>query len=91
MMRSSRRTHNQAKTLRGRLSRSEVLLWVRLRGREPGQPTFRRQHPIGPYITDFCCSAARLVIEVDAAFTSMRTRWPTMRTERLSSSRAAIV
>ena len=28
-------------------------------------PTFRRQHPIGPFIADFCCSAARLVIEVD--------------------------
>ena len=47
------------------MSRSEVLLRARLRGREPGQPTFRRQHPVGPYITDFCCSAARLVIEVD--------------------------
>jgi very-short-patch-repair endonuclease len=47
------------------MGRSEVLLWVRLRGREPGQPTVRRQHPIGPYITDFCCSAARLAIEVD--------------------------
>jgi len=64
-IRSHRRTHNQAKALRGALSRSEVLLWVRLRGREPGQPTFRRQHPIGPYITDFCCSVARLVVEVD--------------------------
>jgi len=42
-----------------------VLLWVRLRERKPGQPSFRRQHPIGPYITDFCCSTARLVIEVD--------------------------
>jgi very-short-patch-repair endonuclease len=47
------------------MSRSEVLLWVRLRGREPGQPTFRRQHPIGPYIADFFCSAAKLVVEVD--------------------------
>jgi len=56
---------NQARSLRGALSRSEVLLWVRLRGREPGEPTFRRQHPIGPYIADFYCSAAKLVVEVD--------------------------
>jgi very-short-patch-repair endonuclease len=26
---------------------------------------FRRQHPIGPYILDFYCSAARLAIEID--------------------------
>ena len=30
-------------------------------------PTFRRQHPIGPYIADFYCSAAKLVIEIDGA------------------------
>lgn len=26
---------------------------------------FRRQHPIGPYIVDFYCAKAKLVIEVD--------------------------
>jgi very-short-patch-repair endonuclease len=43
----------------------EVLLWMRLRGRGPGRPVFRRQHPFGPYILDFYCAQARLVIEVD--------------------------
>jgi very-short-patch-repair endonuclease len=64
-MRSPRKTVNQARRQRGSMQRSEVLLWVRLRGREPGQPSFRRQHPIGPYIADFYCSASKLVIEVD--------------------------
>src|SRR5580658_4142784 len=73
-MRSPRRTVNQARDLRGSLTRSEVLLWVRLRGREPGQPTFRRQHPIGPYIADFYCSASRLVIEVDGGIHSGEDR-----------------
>ena len=27
--------------------------------------TFRRQTPIGPYIVDFVCHAAKLVIEID--------------------------
>jgi len=27
--------------------------------------TFRRQHPIGPYVADFTCVPAHLVIEVD--------------------------
>ena len=42
----------------------EGLLWQHLRKR-PGGFKFRRQHPIGWYITDFYCPAARLVIEVD--------------------------
>ena len=43
----------------------EVVLWVRLRPRQPDAPRIRRQHPIGPYIADFYCAEARLVIEVD--------------------------
>ncbi|WP_376836906.1 endonuclease domain-containing protein [Brevundimonas balnearis] len=43
----------------------EAMLWNRLRKRLPGQPIFRRQHPIDPYVADFCCVEARLVIEVD--------------------------
>ena len=27
---------------------------------------FRRQHPIGPYVADFACVAAKLVVEVDS-------------------------
>ncbi|MFK9876730.1 DUF559 domain-containing protein, partial [Klebsiella pneumoniae] len=27
--------------------------------------TFRRQHPVGPYILDFACCAIRLAIELD--------------------------
>ena len=26
---------------------------------------FRRQHPIGPYVADFACVIAKLVVEVD--------------------------
>src|ERR1700754_3728806 len=45
---------------------------------------FRRQQPIGPYIADFYCCAAQLVIELDgsqlgedarAAYDEARTRW----------------
>lgn len=43
----------------------EVILWSRLRTRRPGEPTFRRQYPVGPYILDFYCSAARVAVEVD--------------------------
>ncbi len=47
------------------MSKPEVYLWERFRGREPGKPKFRRQHPFGPYILDFFCAPARLAIEID--------------------------
>ncbi len=42
----------------------EVLLWQRLRRRQIGAK-FRKQHPVGPYIVDFCCVESWLVVEVD--------------------------
>jgi very-short-patch-repair endonuclease len=47
------------------MTRPEFLLWERLRLRRPGNPIFRRQHPIGPYILDFYCFRARLAVEID--------------------------
>ncbi|WP_420142483.1 endonuclease domain-containing protein [Sphingomonas sp.] len=55
-----------ARKLRKDMSLPEVLLWQRLRGAQAGAK-FRRQHPIGPYVVDFYCGAARLVVEVDGA------------------------
>jgi very-short-patch-repair endonuclease len=54
-----------ARRLRRALSSPEVRLWNKLRQRAPGLPTFRRQHPIGPYVLDFYCAKARLAIEID--------------------------
>ena len=53
-----------ARKYRRELSYPEVLLWQRLRSKATGAK-FRRQHPIGPYVADFYCAAARLVVEVD--------------------------
>jgi very-short-patch-repair endonuclease len=47
------------------MSPPEARLWSRLRKRVPGQPVFRRQHPVGPYVLDFYCASARLAIELD--------------------------
>jgi very-short-patch-repair endonuclease len=54
-----------ANQLRRTMSPPEVRLWLRLRERTDGRPVFRRQHPIGPYVVDFYCAAARLAVEVD--------------------------
>ena len=43
---------------------AERLLWSGLRNDQLGW-RFRRQHPIPPYIVDFACVEARLIIEAD--------------------------
>ena len=55
-----------ARRLRKKLTPAEALMWWRLR-RDYGDWRFRRQHPVGPYIADFACIEARLVIEIDGA------------------------
>jgi very-short-patch-repair endonuclease len=66
-MRGSILTGKRARALRRRLTPPETRLWVRLRRRGPGRPTFRRQYPIDPYVADFCCVEARLIVEIDGA------------------------
>lgn len=52
----------RARRLRAQPTRAEQRLWERLRRLEV---RFRRQAPIGPYVADFVCHAAKLIIEVD--------------------------
>ena len=44
----------------------EALLWKLLQG-SPCGVRFRRQYAIGPYVADFYCPSAKLVIEIDGA------------------------
>jgi very-short-patch-repair endonuclease len=44
---------------------AEAKLWQVLRKRQLINARFRRQHPIPPYIVDFCAPRLKLVIEVD--------------------------
>ncbi|WP_406858152.1 endonuclease domain-containing protein [Alsobacter sp. KACC 23698] len=55
-----------ATRLRREMTVPERLLWRVVRNHIPLRSThFRRQVALGPYIADFCCLAARLVVEVD--------------------------
>jgi very-short-patch-repair endonuclease len=47
------------------LTDAERKLWFALRDRRFAGFKFRRQVPTGPFIADFVCFEARLVIEVD--------------------------
>ncbi|MEE2525397.1 DUF559 domain-containing protein [Hyphobacterium sp. HN65] len=67
MRKSEQRSRAFAKRLRNNLTNAETILWSRLRRGGLNGQKFRRQHPIGPYIVDFACIQARLVVEVDGA------------------------
>ncbi|OYW40410.1 MAG: hypothetical protein B7Z42_04190 [Brevundimonas sp. 12-68-7] len=53
---------DRARRLRTEPTRTEAKLWQHLRKLDI---RFRRQAPIGPYVVDFACHSAKLVIEVD--------------------------
>ncbi|NJO53940.1 MAG: endonuclease domain-containing protein [Bacteroidales bacterium] len=61
----SDRQRARAKALRRTMTRAETLLWRHLKAHRADGLGFRRQTPIGPYIVDFVCHAARLIIELD--------------------------
>ena len=52
----------RARTLRSNATSEERKVWQLL---SRYRPKFTRQLPIGPYIADFACRAARLVVEID--------------------------
>ena len=54
-----------ARRLRREMTPAEAKLWAILRGRGLAGLKFRRQYMIGSYYADFCCVAAKLVIELD--------------------------
>ena len=60
-------TTNQARSLRLRFTSAEAKLWHKLRDRRLGGHKFLRQVPIGPYIADFVCRGAKLIVEVDGS------------------------
>src|SRR5512143_1874722 len=53
--------------LRKEPTEAEVKMWSYLRRGNLRGARFRRQHAIGPYVTDFCCPKARLIIELDGS------------------------
>ena len=58
-------TRQKARSLRHSLTKGEVLLWLELRELKIAGLHFRKQAPIGPYIVDFVCHTAKVVVEVD--------------------------
>ena len=91
---------SRAKAFRKALTPPEFRLWQALRQDHVGKTKFRRQHPIGPYILDFYCAAAKLAIEIDGsvhdqpkqlAHDRRRTAWLNSRGIRVIRLRASDV
>jgi very-short-patch-repair endonuclease len=71
-----------ARTLRGNATDAERHLWFHIRRKQLSGFRFRRQQPMGPYIVDFFCPEASLIIEIDggqhdesAERDAVRMRW----------------
>ena len=73
MLQGDEITVRRARQLRRKMTLHEVLLWQRLRQR-PGGFKFRNQHPATPYVFDFYCHEARLIVEVDGQSHGMGDR-----------------
>jgi very-short-patch-repair endonuclease len=58
---------DRRRELRNNLTPAEAALWRLLQDSKLNGAKFRRQHSIENYIVDFCCPAAKLVIELDGA------------------------
>jgi very-short-patch-repair endonuclease len=65
--RSTPKSMHRAGELHREQTHAEAKLWVVLRAHRAKGVHFRRQHAIGPYITDFCAPRQKLVIELDGS------------------------
>jgi very-short-patch-repair endonuclease len=59
--------NEKARSIRKRATDHERILWTRLRRFKTIGFHFRCQHPIGPFVADFACISAGLVIELDGS------------------------
>ncbi|MFT4602771.1 MAG: very-short-patch-repair endonuclease [Arenicella sp.] len=56
-----------ARKLRNNSTKSEIILWKGLKGKQMRGYDFHRQKPLDKYIADFFCHELRLVIELDGS------------------------
>ena len=56
-----------ARGLRVNMTEAERRFWSIVRGKRIEGFKFRRQQPIGPFVVDFICVDARLIVELDGA------------------------
>ena len=74
-----------ARKLRKASTDAEARLWQGLRARQLDGWKFRRQVPMGPYVADFICLDARLIVELDGGQHAERQAYDETRSQYLRS------
>jgi len=64
LVHNNEKLKDRRRELRKRSTKTEEILWSKIRGSQLGAK-FKRQHSIGGYILDFYCSEFKLIIEID--------------------------
>lgn len=65
----------RARALRKNMTEEERLLWSDLKTFRRQGLAFRKQAPIGPFVVDFLCRKAMLVVEVDGEHHGEDEQW----------------
>jgi very-short-patch-repair endonuclease len=65
---------------------AETMLWRGIRRRHREGVKFRRQHPVGRFVLDFCCPELKLAIEVDGPIHGAQEERDAMRTDTLRAT-----
>ncbi|MEA1936692.1 MAG: DUF559 domain-containing protein [Patescibacteria group bacterium] len=67
MLKYNKNIKQISRALRKNMTKEEVILWSKIKGKQIKETRFYRQKPIGNYIADFYCSKAKLIIELDGS------------------------
>jgi very-short-patch-repair endonuclease len=73
----------KSRDLKKSLTDAEIKLWANLRQANLGA-SFRRQHPVPPYIADFACPEKNLIVELDGGQHSEQHEYDLKRTAYLN-------
>ena len=81
----------RARSLRRDQTEAERKLWQRLRAGQLDGAKFWRQHPVGPFIADFCCLERGVIVEIDGAQHAQRAEQDRERTSFLEGAGYRVV
>src|ERR1700722_15440096 len=84
--------HEFAASLRKSSPMAERLLWNALCDlRKETKLKFRKQQPLHPYVADFACMKARLIVELDGPSHDARKEYDHRRTEFMQKTGWAVL
>jgi very-short-patch-repair endonuclease len=75
-----------ARILRRDRTEAEARLWKYLRNRQMDGAKFRFQSPVGPYVADFLCVEAKLIVELDGGQHGIEIEQDALRTKALEAA-----